>query len=278
MNKYFKLVHFEFNRFSNIFFILIGITIVSQIISVFTSANNYLSNLNHMVYREGMSKEQFIEQYDYMSLQQVTASVWFVGPIAVCIVTLLIYLFFIWYRDWLGKNSFIYRLLMLPTSRVNLYMAKVTTIMLLVFGLVGLQLILLPIENILLEIMIPSEYILNLPVYETFSYRYGFLNTLFPMKFMQFLIYYGVGLMAVLVLFTAILFERCFRWKGIALGIIYCIVSALVFTSPLIVQSTFLDDFFYPIEQLGLIVITGLIVTAASILVSLYLLKNKITV
>ncbi|WP_226528730.1 hypothetical protein [Metabacillus niabensis] len=278
MSKYIKLVHFEFNRFSNIFFILIGITIVSQIISVFTSANNYLRNLNQLVYREGMTKEQFIEQYDYMSLHQLTASVWFIGPIALCIVTLLIYLFFIWYRDWLGKNSFIYRLLMLPTSRVNLYMAKVTTIMLLVFGLVGLQLLLLHIENMILGIIVPSEYIMDLPVYETFTYRYEFLVKLFPNTFMQFSVYYSVGLMGVLVLFTVILFERCFRWKGIAIGIIYCILSALVFTSPLIVQSTFLDNFFYPIELLGLIVITGLIVTTASIMVSLYLLNNKITV
>jgi len=278
MSKYIKLVHFEFNRFSNIFFILIGITIVSQIISVFTSANNYLGNVNQMVYREGMTKEQFIEQYDYMSLHQLTDSVWFVGPIALCIVTLLIYLFFIWYRDWFGKNSFIYRLLMLPTSRVNLYMAKVTTIMLLVFGLVGLQLLLLPIENMILGIIVPSEYTMDLPVYETFTYRYEFLVKLFPKTFMQFSVYYSVGLMGVLVLFTVILFERCFRWKGIAIGIIYCILSALVFTSPLIVQSTFLDNFFYPIELLGLIVITGLIVTTASIMVSLYLLKNKITV
>ena len=41
---------------------------------------------------------------------------WFLGPIALCIAALIIYVFFIWYRDWLGKNTFAYRLLMLPTD------------------------------------------------------------------------------------------------------------------------------------------------------------------
>lgn len=278
MSKYFKLVQFEFNRFSKIYFILIGITIISQLVCVFISANHYLTILNQKVYKEAMLKEKFLEQYDYMSLYQITDSVWFLGPIALCIVTLIIYLFFIWYRDWLGKNAVIYRLLMLPTARINLYMAKVTTIMLMVFGLVGLQLLLLPFENMILGTLVPQEYMLDLPVYETFSYRYGFLNTLFPKTFMQFFIYYSVGLMAVLVLFTAILFERCFRWRGIALGFIYCIVSVFVFISPLLVHSILLDDYFYPIELLGLIFITALLVMTGSIGVSLYLLKNKISV
>ena len=36
----------------------------------------------------------------------------------------MIYVFFIWYRDWLGKYTFAYRLLMLPTTRINIYFAK----------------------------------------------------------------------------------------------------------------------------------------------------------
>ena len=46
------------------------------------------------------------------------------GPIALCVVVLIIYVFFIWYRDWLGKNTFIYRLLMLPTARIQCLFSK----------------------------------------------------------------------------------------------------------------------------------------------------------
>ena len=39
---------------------------------------------------------------------------------------------------------------------------------------------------------------------------------------MEFVIYYGVGMTAVFVVFKAILFERSFRLKGIIYGILYC--------------------------------------------------------
>ena len=84
-----------------------------------------------------MPKETFIEQYGTLSFFDITQSTWFIGPIALCIAMLIIYVFFIWYRDWLGKNTFIYRLLMLPTNRLNIYLAKATTILLFILGLVG---------------------------------------------------------------------------------------------------------------------------------------------
>ncbi|MGM7721500.1 hypothetical protein [Metabacillus sp. Hm71] len=276
MSKYFKLVHFEFNRFANMYFILIGITIISQLIGVFVSAKSYVNTVNEMIYQGSLSQEEFLNQYGSMSLQHFIDSFWFVGPIALCIVTLLIYLFFIWYRDWIGKNTFIYRLLMLPTARIHLYLAKVTTIMIMVFGLIALQLLLLPVENNILQLIVPADFRTDLTVHETFMYNR--FTILFPKTFMEFFIHYGIGFLVVMVLFTAILFERSFRWKGIALAVIYCLVSAFVFLSPLLIHTFLLVNYFYPIELLGLELITGLIVIAGSIWMSHYLLKNKITV
>ena len=51
-----------------------------------------------------MPKQQFIEQYGTFSFFEVTNSMWFIGPIALCIAALIIYVFFIWYRDWLREK------------------------------------------------------------------------------------------------------------------------------------------------------------------------------
>jgi hypothetical protein len=209
-------------------------------------------------------------------MQQMIDSIWFAGPIAICIVTLLIYLFFIWYRDWIGKNTFIYRLLMVPTARINLYLAKATTILIMVVGLIALQLLLLPVENKILQLIVPADFRIDLTVHEIFMHSW--FAILFPKTFMEFFIHYGGGLMAVLVLFTAILFERSFRWKGIVLAIIYCVLATLIFLLPMLVDSILLNDYFYPIELFGLQFLTGLIVIVGSIWLSHYLLKNKITV
>ncbi|MUK89461.1 hypothetical protein GMD78_13925 [Ornithinibacillus sp. L9] len=277
MSRYLKLVDFEIKRFLKIYLVLVGVTIVSQLLGVIFTSKNYLNLANEMMYKEMLSKETFLQQYGSFSFLQVTQTTWFVGPIALCIVTLLIYVFFIWYRDWFGKNTFIYRLLMLPTARLNVYLAKATTIFLFVLGLVSIQLILLPIENNILQLIIPTDLRTDLATAEIINSFY-YLAILFPYSFTEFLIYYGLGFMAVFVVFTSILFERSFRLKGVVLGVLYGGFSLLILFSPVLIDGLILVNFFYPLEIFLLSCLMAVIVTAMSIWLSNYLLKNKIRV
>lgn len=276
MNKYMKLVRFELDRFWNFYLVLIGVTVVLQLTGVFVLSKKYIAQANQIMYENALSPAQFLEQYNHSSLyQQIIGSLWIVGPVMICVVTLVIYVFFIWYRDWLGKNTFIYRLLMLPTTRINLYFSKITTIMLMVFGLVAVQIVLLMIENQIIQSIVPANLRLDLSVWEFL--RFEWLSILIPRTFAEWLIYYSIGFMAVCVVFTAVLFERSFRWKGIILAIIYTVLSVLVFISPILVQYS-LDGYFYFAELLALEILAGLIVTIGAIGTGHYLLKNKIRV
>lgn len=276
MNKYMKLVRFELNRFWNFYLILIGITVVLQLTGVIVLSKKYVAQANQIMYENALSPAQFLQQYNPMTLyHQIIGSLWIAGPVMICVVTLVIYVFFIWYRDWLGKNTFIYRLLMLPTTRMNLYFSKITTIMLMVFGLVAVQIILLMIENQIIQSIVPTDLRLDLSIWE--FPRVEWLSMLIPRTFTEWIIYYSIGFMAVCVVFTAVLFERSFRWKGIILAIIYAVLSVLVFTSPLFVHYS-LDGYFYFAELLGLEILAGLIVTTGAIGTGHYLLKNKIRV
>ncbi len=58
MKRYLKLVNFEFNRFLKIYLVLIGITIVSQIIGVIVVSRTYLNHANEFIYKELMSKKR----------------------------------------------------------------------------------------------------------------------------------------------------------------------------------------------------------------------------
>src|SRR5690625_925382 len=220
MNRYLKLVNFEIGRFFKLYLILIIITIISQITGVIIISNQYVNRANDFIYRQGMSIEQFITEDGLMSMLQVTLSLWFMGPIAICIVALIFYTFFIWYRDWFAKNTFIYRLFMLPTARLNVYLAKATSIFLMVFGLIALQLLLIPLLSTILKWIVPREFRLDMTVNEIID-SFPYLQVLLPQSFMEFMIHYGIGFMVVFIVFTAILFERSFRWKGILLGAVY---------------------------------------------------------
>ncbi|GAB3807156.1 hypothetical protein [Virgibacillus kimchii] len=273
MNRYLKLVHFEISRFFKLYLVLIVITILSQITGVIVLSNQYVNRANESIYAQGMSIEQFITQYGPMSMFQVTNSLWFMGPIALCIAALIFYTFFIWYRDWFAKNTFIYRLLMLPTARINVYLAKAVSIFLMVLGLIALQLMLIPLQSIILQWMVPRELRVDMTVNEVID-SFGYLQILLPLSFMEFMIHYGIGFMVVFVVFTAILFERSFRWKGVLLGAVYGLFAIALFTWPFFV----LTEYLYPVELLVVEMMLGVIVAAMSIWVSHYLLTKKITI
>lgn len=277
MKSYLKLVNFEFNRFAKIFAVLLSITLVVQMAGVIVMSKMYLNMANEKIYEEFMPKAEFLSNFGQMSFLSITRSVWFLGPIALCIAGVGFYIFLIWYRDWFGKNTFIYRLLMLPTTRLNVFYAKITNILLGTFGFVAFQLILIPIETTVFKWMLPKEFRVDMNVKEIVS-GMPELTILFPNSFLECILYYGAGFMVVSILFTVILFERSFRWKGIFVGIIFSFVAVAVFISPLLLQEFVLDYFFYPLELYVLEIVMGVIVLAGSIWMSGFLLKNKITV
>lgn len=276
MKRYLKLVDFEFNRFFKLYVVLLGITILSQIIGVIVESRNYLNYANELIYKELVPKNEFLEQYGPMSFLNISQSAWFLGPIVVSVVTLIIYVFFIWYRDWLGKNTFSYRLLMLPIARIHVYFAKATTILLFVLGLVALQLLLLPIESQVLQWMVPNEFRTDLSIQQITGS--SDLRILFPHTFLEFVLYYGGGITAVFIIFTAILFERSFRIKGIIYGVLYCVVSQFIFFAPLLMNELILDHYFYPMELFFIELVAGIVVLACAIWIGNFLIKNKIRV
>jgi hypothetical protein len=276
MNRYLKLVNFEFNRFWKLYIVLMGVTILSQIIGVLVESRNYVNKANKLIYGELMPKSQFFEQFGTMSFFNISQTIWFMGPIALCAVTLIIYAFFIWYRDWFGKNTFIYRLLMLPTARLHIYLAKATTILLFILGLVALQLLLIPVENQILQWMVPNEFRTDLTVNAIMNVPY--LEILFPKTFTEFILYYGGGMAAVFLVFTVILFERSFRIKGVFYGILYSGLSLLLFLAPLLVDEFVLNHYFYPLELFFMEVGTVFIILAGAIWTGNFLIKNKVRV
>ena len=276
MKRYLKLVNFEVNRFAKLYVVLMGITILSQIIGIIFESRIFVNRADRLIYKELMPKSEFIEQYGTLSFYNFAQTAWFLGPLILCAVVLIIYVFFIWYRDWFGRNTFSYRLLMLPTARINVYFAKATAILLFVLGLVALQIALLPVEGQILQWMVPSEFRTDLSIYEISHLNN--LSTLLPNNFIEFILYYGVGMAAVFIVFTVILFERSFRLKGIIYGILYCVASLLIFFSPLLANEFILNYYFYSIEIFFLELVAGLLVVACTIWISNFLLKNKIRV
>lgn len=275
MKSYVKLVNFEFNRFFKIYVVLVGITILCQITGVIFEGLRFVKEAQETMQHEMITMEQYAMEFGAISMYDFIETIWFIGPVAICIVTLLIYMLFIWYRDWYGKHTFIYRLLMLPVERLNIYFAKVTAIFLFVLGLVSLQLILLIIENNILTRLVPEALLMEMSI--TSLLTFDILIILYPPTFSEFLLYYGAGFLFILVVFTMILLERSFRIKGILLAACYGGVIFALLLAPILINES-LNDYFYPIEILAIEGILALMIGTVSIMLSRFLLNKKITV
>jgi hypothetical protein len=278
MNRYLKLVHYEFTRIRWMYISLFVVTLLSQFGGLLMHARSTMDRINNIMVRESLPDTAFVQKYGKVQFHDFAQnSIWFIAPIVLCIAALFLYVFLIWYRDWIGKNMFIYRLLMLPTSRMNIFSAKLSVIVMAVLGLVAFQLLLLPLMNGLYNTLISSTFRYTIPIIDIITIS-PLLSILIPQSFIQFTLYYGVGVMAVIVIFTAILIERSYRWKGIIGGIAYGALASLIFFLPILISEIWLIDYFYPIEMILLEIITGILVIGASIGVSFFLLKNKVYV
>src|SRR5690625_4881678 len=149
--------------------------------------------------------------------------------------------------------------------------------MMMVIGLVSIQVLFFAVVSRILKMIVPKDFRVDLPATEIISHS-EYLQILIPQSFIEFILYYGLGFMAVMILFTAILFERSYRVKGIVLGLIYsCLAVAFLFL-PVLVNEFFMEYFFYPLEILLLEIVVGLVIIAGSIWLSRFLLKNSVTV
>lgn len=272
--NYVKLVNFEVQRFFKLFSVVALIIALMQIGGAIYRASTFETYAETIMRQQQIDLATFLQQYGPLTLPQFLTSSIVELSIMLGIVVIVIYTFFIWYRDWLGKSSFIYRLLMLPSTRLHIFTAKLTTILLFVLGLISLQRILITINDVIMYNVLPA------PLYEreniAYVYSHDVLAILMPHTWVEGLFIYGFGIAAVTVIFTAILCERSFGLIGIVAGIVYSVAMLVVLLSPTMIPA--LTMMLYPHEQYMCLIAVAVLVALVSSTISYYLLTRKMTV
>lgn len=275
MNRYLKLVHMEIHRFRYILASLMVVTMVCQFSSFILTIKRTLSikaekGLGYVDI--GLPK---ILTFPWVILK---TKEWFILPILLSITVLVLYTILIWYRDWFGRSTFIYRLLILPSKRWMLYVAKLTAIIMFVFSMIAFQLVLLVGENMIFKAMVPAELRTDSTFVEAISMN-EVLKMLLPKQFEQFIYYYGLGIVAVMVIFTAVLLERSYRRIGVLYAIAYFAGCAVLTVYPMFfVGFDRLNGYLYPDEIYGMQLGVCLLVAVISGCLGCWLLRKKITV
>jgi hypothetical protein len=278
MNRFWKLLNWEINRFGKIYVVLLLMTLVLQFVGVITYSLRFMNKVNKIMDDGYLSLSQYVQNFGKITFENYTYNSFiFMAPIALGGVTLLLYVFVIWYKEWFGTNTFIYRLLMLPTSRINVYMAKLTAIILFVLGLVAFQYFILPLQMLTFNAIINNELRDSISIVGMMD-RSPYLHYLFPPLFIEFLFYYSLGVTAIIVFFTLILLERSFQFKGILAGAAYGSSMVFLILLPLQITTRWIKNYFYPSEIFLSIVIVMILIAIGSLWFSAFLLNKKVTV
>jgi hypothetical protein len=274
MNRYLKLVNFEVNRFFKFYVILIAIITLLQIGGVILQTSSYMKNAETVIARDFIAIETYIEKYGAYSFDRFIYSGGYMWSIMLGISVLLLYVLIIWYRDWFGKSKFMYRLLMLPTERRNIYLAKLTTILLFTLGLITVQVFLILIEQKIVSWLIDPAFLKNIPFNDAIQ-RDVFIY-FYPKTFFDFILIYGIGIISVAVIFTGILLERSYHLKGIFFALLYAGLMVLVFAAPFILNELYY--YFFPMEILAITIFVSLLIFGNAVWFANYLLKYKVNV
>lgn len=278
MNRFGKLLNWEINRFSKLYAVILLVTLLSQFVGVLIYSFGYMSKADRIMGESFLSASQYVQKYGEAAFQHYTSdNFFFTAPISFTAVMLILYVFVIWYKKWFGRSTFVYRLLMLPTSRMNVYLAKLTAIMLFVLGFVAFQLFILQLQMLTFNSIVSSELRNPVSIIEVIA-RNPMLKFIYPVHFIEFLLYYGIGIVSVIVVFTLILLERSFRIKGIIAAIIYGGLAVFLFLLPIIMMDFWIPNYFYAIEIFWMEVGVVILIISGSVRFSSFLLNKKVTV
>ncbi|MBD2843882.1 hypothetical protein IDH44_01645 [Paenibacillus sp. IB182496] len=276
MMHYLKLVRMEVHRFRYVLAGLAGLTLVLQLLAVWLTTNQRLSELRESNFVD--SGAQFSHSKLSFTFILYNTQFMYALPILLSILVLVLYVPGIWYRDWLGRSSFIYRLLALPMRRATLYWSKLTALLLFVFALLGLQAASLPLQWWIFRAMVPQAW--QAPSYlSDIIGQNKVLQVLLPANPLDFALYYALGVLGVLVVFTAIIIERSYRGWGVLYAILYVLACTLLVVVPLPLLGTNHNAMgLYPIEVVTIALTAALLVLASAIWLGLRLLRRSISV
>lgn len=278
LKEFVKLTNFEFERMSKFLFGLMGFTLITNLIAYFLVPFQYMRRVNEYINTNSVTINEAKDMYPPFSFFDMTNTFWIIGPILVGITALLMYSVFTWYREWFGKNTFAYRLLILPISRIIIFFSKLINIFIGIFALIASQMLSLAIGYPIMNMIIDKEFLADMSLIESVRANVSF-HYLFPFEVKRFIAIIGMGLVFLIILFTLILLERSYGIKGIILGIVYGVLSGLVIALPIFIPNLLKNYYFlYESERVFLLILSFAFVGLSSIYISRYLLNKKITV
>lgn len=244
MNNILTLYDMEFKRVYKIYFALIGILFASNIgVTLFSiysvsagSLDEHGNIINMSILRssEGM---KYINSYVISELASITEFI-----MAFAVLLCLLYSLVIWYRDYFSKSKTIATLLMLPQKRFNIYISKLITVIMMIFGIMSIQFLFWFIDLVIVKVILNVNVDGFINVFKTILGSQNRISNLIFAQPIDFIMINTLGvILAVTVIFTGVMIERSYRKIGPVLGSIYIVACIMIYIATITNYGNYTD-------------------------------------
>lgn len=244
VNNILTLYDMEFKRIYKIYFALIGILFASNIgVTLFSiysvsagSLDEHGNIINMSILRssEGM---KYINSYVISELASITKFI-----MAFAVLLCLLYSLVIWYRDYFSKSKTIATLLMLPQKRFNIYISKLITVIMMIFGIMSIQFLFWFIDLVIVKVILNVNVDGFINVFKTILGSQNRISNLIFAQPIDFIMINTLGvILAVTVIFTGVMIERSYRKIGPVLGSIYIVACIMIYVATITNYGNYTD-------------------------------------
>ncbi len=207
MKKYLKLLAYEIENSKRLIGILVLGVIMLQSVAFWQMIFTYKKTLQQVAETQGGA---FVRDV-VLNFGTLVYKGWFTLSIMGSAVLIFAYIFYIWFKEWYKQGKSIYRLLMLPGSRMNVYWAKFTAIFIIIAVLLGVEVILLTLFMKIGGVVIGEQLVGTGNNWYVFIQNSILLRLVYPNTWMKFLLTYGIGVCLVSTCFQIVILAMSTR-------------------------------------------------------------------
>ena len=223
MNKILSLYNIEFKRIYKLYFALIGMLFLGNLAGLAISIKNSVKEIS-MDNKLPMNISILKTNTGYEFVNTFTVKdIYIYGTIALGIAVLmcLLYALIIWYRDYYSRSKTIYTLLCLPQPRFNIYLSKLITIVVMIYGAIVSQFVFWYLNLTIVKNLAGIQSPIFLNIFKNMMHNVETINIV-SANIVEFLMVDIIGvILAIVVIFTSVLIERSIKKVGVILGLLY---------------------------------------------------------
>ncbi len=275
MNKILTLYDIEFKRVKKIYFSILGLLIISNLLWFIYSLYSVSKEVQAMLnIRGGIDLLKSKEAYMIINNGGIIYSLYSLSLVfmTVALIWCLYYTLLIWYKDFSSRTKVAYTLFTLPYNKFNIFLSKLITILSFIYGVLATQHLLWILEAIIIKGFtgINLSEIIHIINYNN-SINYIFMGiSIYPLE--VFLNYVIDPILAVIVLFTGVIIHKSFDKIGGFIGLSYVVVIILIYILLSATSMIFTD------ELLKVHILYYIAIAVLSLIISYRLLNKRIHV